>query len=82
MRHDIDPFIYYCRKCGAAKEDIARNGFLCVEDDSNVLGISHIVRRKRLLEILRKHDAKHDSLLDQMFPHDVGGSLPYDEDPA
>lgn len=46
--HVIDCNTYFCTRCGQAASDIIDKGLMCSETD-NVVGITHLVRGKRLL---------------------------------
>ncbi len=45
--HDMDEVTQYCRHCGASLCDIIERNFICTSAD-NIVGISHIVRGRRL----------------------------------
>lgn len=50
MLHDMDPVTWFCKRCGAALEQIEA-GLPCAEGE-NVTGISHRIAARRLPEIV------------------------------
>jgi hypothetical protein len=58
MAHRIDPLTNYCTRCGAAVEEIVDGGARqhCQAEDSNVVGISHVITRRRFEDLFQPRE--------------------------
>ncbi|MGH9552672.1 MAG: hypothetical protein ACRD3W_25050 [Terriglobales bacterium] len=52
--HEFDPFTECCTKCGQTTVWVARHGVVRCHGGGNLVAISHIVRRKRLMKLLEQ----------------------------
>lgn len=54
-RHRFDEFTEYCMKCGIAYMDALKHTpMVCLAVPGKVIAISHIVRGKRLMKMLKR----------------------------
>ena len=52
MSHDFDPLSYFCIRCGMAAQQHLETEADCIDDDTNVVAVSHLIARRRMAKLI------------------------------